>query len=156
MNKKIFVSIFLITSLLFISTLSFATTNNIMQDGVNGVRNIVGGAENVIDNAVNGTAGAIKNGTNNVENGLNTAVDDMTNNNDNMNTNNNNDDNNYMAGTTNNDNNNGNYTAARTATFMGMDGTTWTWFIIGIVGIAIIALVWAYSMQDTRREHNRH
>lgn len=157
MNKKIFISTLLIITLLLISSLSFATENTLLQDGVNGVRNFVGGAENVIEDTARGAAGAIKNGTNNVENGLNTAVDDMTNNNDNMNdNNNNNDDNNYMAGTTDNNNNNGNYTAARTATFMGMDGTTWTWFVIGIVGIAIIALVWAYSMQDTRREHNRH
>jgi len=37
-----------------------------------------------------------------------------------------------------------------------MNGNTWTWFIIGIVGIAIVALVWAYSMQENRTEHNRH
>jgi len=164
MNKKIFISTLLIAILLFISTLSLATDDNnntMLQDGVNGVRNIVGGAENVIENAVHGAAGAIKDGTQNLENGLNSAVDDMNNNNNNENNNNNNnntDNNNNdhnLANFTNNDNN-GNYTATRTATFMGMDGNTWTWFIIGIVGIAIIALVWAYSMQDTRREHNHH
>lgn len=160
MNKKIFISTLLIISLLLISSLSFAAENTLLQDGVNGIRNFVGGAENVIEDTARGAAGAIKNGANNVENSLNTAVDDITNNNDNMNddnnnnNNNNNDDNNYMVGITDNNNNNENYTAARTATFMGMDGNTWTWFIIGIVGIAIIALVWAYSMQETRTEHN--
>ena len=47
--------------------------------------------------------------------------------------------------------NNGNYNATRTATtantFMGMNSTAWTWLIIGIAAIAIIALVWYYSMQ---------
>ena len=31
--------------------------------------------------------------------------------------------------------------------FMGMNATTWTWLIIGIAAIAIIALVWYYSSQ---------
>lgn len=146
MNKKIFISTLLITSLLFISTLCFAADNNTTwQDGVNGVRNVVGGVENTVEDAAKGAAGAIKNGTNNVEGGLNSAVDN----------NNKNNNNNYIAGT--NNNNNGNYTATRTATFMGMNGNTWTWFIIGIVGIAIIALVWAYSVQGNKSsERNNH
>ena len=45
----------------------------------------------------------------------------------------------------------GNYTATRTnaegSTLMGMNATTWTWLIIGIAAIAIVALVWYYSMQ---------
>lgn len=156
MNKKIFISTLLIVSLLIASTSCFAADNNTTwQDGVNGVRNVVGGAENVIEDAAQGTAGAIKNGTNNIESGLNTAVDDMTNNNNNNNENNNDTDN-YMAGTIDNNNNNGNYTATRTATFMGMTGNTWTWFIIGIVGIAIIALVWAYSVQGNRTGDREH
>lgn len=157
MSKKLTISALLIITLLFVCSMSFAAENTLLQDGVNSVRNFVGGAENVVEDAAQGAAGAIKNGTNNIENGLNTAVDDM-NNNDNMNNDNNNNgnnDDNFMAGTTDN-NNNGNYTAARTATFMGMDGNTWTWLIIGIVGIAIIALVWAYSMQENRIERNRH
>jgi len=153
MSKKLFISTLIILTLLFISSLSFAAENTLLQDGVNGIRNMVGGAENVVEDAAQGLTGAVRNGTNSIENGLNTATDDMNNNN-NSNNDNNNDDN-YMVGTTDN-NNNGNYTATRTATFMGMNGNTWTWFIIGIVGIAIIALVWAYSMQDTKREQNRH
>ena len=46
---------------------------------------------------------------------------------------------------------NTNYTATRTAatdnTFMGMNATAWTWLILGIAAIAIIALVWYYSTQ---------
>ena len=51
----------------------------------------------------------------------------------------------------NNRTNNSNYTATRTATtnstFMGMSSTAWTWLIIGIAGIAIVALVWYYGSQ---------
>ena len=165
MNKKIFISTLLIAILLFISTLSLATDDNnntMLQDGVNGVRNIVGGAENVIENAVHGAAGAIKDGTQNLENGLNSAVDDMNNNNNNENNNNNNnntDNNNNdhnLANFTNNDNN-GNYTATRTATddatVMGMTSTAWTWIILGVAAIAIIAVVWYYSMQFTNNNN---
>ena len=53
-----------------------------------------------------------------------------------------------------------NYNATRTSTnptFMGMSGTAWTWLIIGIAAIAIIALVWYYSMQVTNNNHHdRH
>lgn len=155
MNKKIIISTLLISILLFVSTLSFAADNTMLQDGVNSVRNVVGGMENTVEDAAQGAAGAIKGGTAGIENGLNTAVDNMNGNNNNGDNNNNNDNNNnYIAGTTNNNDNNGNYTATRTATFMGMTGNTWTWFIIGLVGIAIIALVWAYSVQENRTERN--
>ena len=54
--------------------------------------------------------------------------------------------------------NNGDYTATRTsttqATFMGMNATAWTWLILGIAAIAIVALVWYYSMQ--LRDANSH
>ena len=48
---------------------------------------------------------------------------------------------------------NKNYTATRTSTgteantFMGMTATSWTWLIMGIAAIAIVALVWYYSSQ---------
>ena len=37
---------------------------------------------------------------------------------------------------------------------MGMTANAWTWLIIGIAAIAIIAVVWYYSMQFTNT--NRH
>ena len=54
---------------------------------------------------------------------------------------------------------NNTYTATRTstdgrATFMGMNGTAWTWLILGIAAIAIIAVVWYYSMQVTSENNN--
>ena len=58
--------------------------------------------------------------------------------------------------------NNGNsYSATRTstggaeATFMGMNSTVWTWLIIGIAAIAIVALVWYYSSQITNDSNNK-
>lgn len=159
MSKKLFISTLLIICLITISSLAFATNNddNMMQNGVNSIRNVVGGAENVLEDTVTGAGNAMKNGTNSIENGLNSAVDNMTEGNNNNNQNNDNNTNNYIAGATNNNNdNNGNYTATRTATFMGMNGTTWVWFIIGLVGIAIVALVWAYSSQGNRTSEHEH
>ena len=47
-------------------------------------------------------------------------------------------------------NNNNNYTVTRTSadnTMMGMNSTAWTWIIIGIAAIGIIAIVWYYTSQ---------
>ena len=45
------------------------------------------------------------------------------------------------------------YNAARTSTdtttVAGMSQTAWTWLILGVAAIAIIAVVWYYSMQFT-------
>ena len=48
---------------------------------------------------------------------------------------------------------NGAYNATRTSvdtqagTFMGMNSTAWTWLIMAIAAIAIVALVWYYGTQ---------
>ena len=82
-----------------------------------------------------------------MENAANNTTNTMANNGNNNNTHKDTN-NNTMHTTT---NNNGNYTATRTATnqatFMGMNATAWTWLILGIAAIAIVALVWYYSMQ---------
>ena len=59
-------------------------------------------------------------------------------------------------GTTNTDG----YTATRTTTgtrttFMGMTSTAWTWLIIGIAAIAIVALVWYYGNQVNHSRNDR-
>ena len=53
-----------------------------------------------------------------------------------------------------------NYSATRTSTtdttnntFWGMNATAWTWLIIGLAAIAIVALVWYYSMQITSSDY---
>ena len=84
-------------------------------------------ANDMLNNAVNDVRNVVGGAENTVEN---TAKDT----------------NNKMFTSTNNS-----YTATRTntegSTLMGMNATMWTWLIIGIATIAIVALVWYYSMQ---------
>lgn len=144
MYRKLLISIGILLAIVFSCTICFA--NNGLQDAADGVRNIVGGAENAIEGAAKDISNASKDATGDMENKANQLGNDVKNSaNDvangvaNATTN--------MVGRTNND-----YTATRTsaetgATFMGMNATAWTWLIIGIAAIAIIALVWYYSMQ---------
>lgn len=156
MYKKLLMCSAILIIAIFSFNVSFA--NNMLQDAANGVRNVVGGAENAVEGAVQGVSNATRNATSNLENGANNVSNDMMNNGNIDNTTGDNNNNNKresnmtsMAGTTNN------YTATRTATtdntFMGMNSTAWTWLILGIAGIAIVALVWYYSTQ-TRSSNN--
>lgn len=130
MYKKLLISLGVLIAMAFSFTFCFANDNNMLKDAADGVRNAVGGAENAVEDAAKGVSNASKNATGNLEKGTNNVGNAMTNNN--------------------NNNNNG-YTATRTSatgnTFMGMNSTAWTWLIMGIVGIAIVALVWFYGMQ---------
>lgn len=77
--------------------------------------------------------GATKDAADNINNGFNKA------------------ENATVAGITTNGNNNGSgYTATRTnatGSFLGMGEAAWTWLIIGIVTVAIVALVLFYGRQ---------
>ena len=67
--------------------------------------------------------------------------------------------NNIVSGTTTSNNRTGNYNATRTntnATWLGMDSTAWTWLIMGIVAVAIIALVWSYARQKNTSTHSNN
>lgn len=140
-KKLILSSCFLIASIIFTFSMSFANdTSNMLKDAANGVKNAVGGAENVVENAAGGASNTAKNMTNSIENGANSATNSMKN----------------STGTvkdTNNNTNNQGYMATRTSTdngvakFMGMTSTAWTWLIMGIATIAIVALVWYYGNQ---------
>lgn len=136
MYKKLLISTALLIIGIFSFTICFA--NNGLQDAANGVRNVVGGAENAVEGAAKDISNASKDATGKMEQGANNAGNAVMNNKDNNND--------ARTGTANND-----YTATRTAatdtTFMGMNATAWTWLIMGIVAIAIVALVWYYSMQ---------
>lgn len=145
MTKKIFLVATIITGLLFISSHTFA--NNDLQKAGNSVRNVVGGAENAVEGAVGSAAGAIKNGTNDIGNTGNNLVKDMKDGTDRTHT--------KTTGTTANRNTGTGYNARRTAaTFAGMTSTAWTWLILGIAAIAIIALVWYYSAQNSNSYKN--
>lgn len=132
MYKKLLIGIAILTIAIFSCSICFA--NNGLQNTAEDVRNVVGGAENTVENAVKDISNTSKNATGNLEKDFN-----------NMDTHN----------TTNTEETattDGNYTANRTSTtanstFMGMNATAWTWLIIGIAAIAIVALVWYYSMQ---------
>lgn len=140
MYRKLLISAIILLAIVFSFNICFA--NNGLQDAANGVRNVVGNAENAIEGAAKDISNASKNATNNIENGANNIGDDMKNTANTV-------ANNVSTGVARTTNDN--YTATRTATtnntFMGMNSTAWTWLILGIAAIAIIALVWYYSAQ---------
>lgn len=137
MKKKslLIVGLLIAVILMFATTFSFATDDhgamNGVNDAVNGVRNTIGGAENAVEGAVKDVTDTTKNATDNTTN----------------------------MGINRNDTQSTNYTANRTATtgtatnagtFLGMSSTMWTWLILAVAVVAIIALVWYYSNQLTR------
>ena len=144
MYKKLLISISAIVIAIFAFTTCFANNNGI-KDAANGVRDVVGGAENAVEDTARDISNTSKDLTNDVGNGMKNIGNTMKENGDNNNTKKDTN-NNTTVGMMDN-----NYTATRTATtgstFMGMNATAWTWLIIGIAAIAIVALVWYYSMQ---------
>ena len=119
MNKKILVSLSIILFTIFSFTICQAT-DDVMKGATNNIRNFVGGVEDTVENGARDISNTSKNMTSKTEN-------TMTRNNSNT-----------------------GYTATRTnATVMGMSQNAWTWLIMGIAAIAIIAVVWYYSMQFT-------
>lgn len=139
MYKKLLISLGILVAMILSFTFCFANDNNMLQNAANGVRNVVGGAENTVENAAKGVSNTSKEATNKIENGANNTKNTVTDN---------------KTATTNT------YTATRTATdgiastFMGMSSTAWTWLIIGIAAIAIVALVWYYAAQTRSSNYN--
>lgn len=135
MNKKFFLSLAIILFIIFSFSICLATDGKSgMGTAANDVRNFVGGVEDTVENAARDVSNTSKDVTGGAENIM---------------------DRNYasgMTGTT----RNSNYTAIRTSTDgVGMSQTAWTWLIIGVAAIAIIAVVWYYSMQvKTGRNNN--
>lgn len=142
MYKKLAIVFSILIVAIFSFTVCFA--NDMVNDAVEGVRNVVGGAENTVENAAKDVTNATKNATNTMENMAKNTMNRVKTEGDNDNTTK--DTNNEMLTSS-----NGNYNATRTnaegSTLMGMNATMWTWLIIGIAAIAIVALVWYYSMQ---------
>ena len=150
MHKKLFISFAILISLIFSFTICFANDGgNMVKDAADNVRNAVGGVENTVENAAKDVANTSKNVTGNMENDANNVGNNMENNNHNnqQNTSTNNlKSNDYNATITS--------TGTTSNTFMGMNATAWTWLIIGIVAIAIVALVWYYAMQTRSSDYN--
>ena len=142
MSRKILYTLTLFLLFAFTFTFCLATDQNPVQEATNSVKNVVGGAENSIENGVKDIGNMTKEGTNSIEKGMNNAGNEL------------------KSSTSKIENNQNSYVATRTstdgtATFMGMNATTWTWLIIGIAAIAIVALVWYYSSQITNNSNNR-
>lgn len=138
MNKKFFVSLAIALCTILAFTVCFANTNGDgLEKAANDVRNVVGGVENTVENAAMDISNTSKDVTGGIENNV---------------------DGNKNTTKTTNAVNDGKYTTSRVntgnATVMGMTSTAWTWLILGIAAIAIIAVVWYYSMQFT--SNNNH
>lgn len=142
MNKKYFVSLILAACVIFSFTFCLANDNGDgLHKATNDIRNFVGGVEDKVENGARDLSNASKDATGTFENSMNG--------NDNIRTNN------IQGSTSLTDNNNGRYSATRTSTdntVMGMSSTAWTWLIVGIAAIAIIAIIWYYSMRMTNND----
>ena len=97
-------------------------------DVINDVRNTAGTVEDKMENAVKDVSNTSKKATNTMENNIGSTF------------------------------NNGNYNTTRVSTdntVMGMTSKTWTWLIVGITAVAIMALIWYYTMQNSNiRNHH--
>lgn len=142
MKKKLFIAAILLSIFTF-AFIPNVFANTGMDNAVNGIRNFVGGAENVVEDAGKGVVDGVKDGVNAVGNGARDVVNGIDNgmNRDNRTT-----------GVT---MNNGGYTATRTSADTGATGLfgnvsndIWTWMVLAIVGIIIVALVMYYAKQN--------
>lgn len=139
MTKKIFAFVIALVLMFFTSSV-FATVEikDSMNKAGNTMQNVVNGAGTVIQNGASAISTGVKDVGNAVGNGTTRVGSGMTK---------------TATGTTNNG-----YTATRTGAtgkIMGMSANTWTWFILAIAALAIVALVWYYAMQD-KTEYNHH
>lgn len=136
MAKKIFLILSVVSALLICHSTVYA---EVAQDIQRGASNI----GNEIKNSWNKAGNSMQDAGNTVASGISNMGNDNKDNNNNP----------IM-----NDNNNNRYTAGRTSamgnggSFLGMSSTTFTWIILAIVGIAIVALVWYYGMQQSNKK----
>ena len=154
MYKKLLISFSLIIAIIFSCTICFANNMvndaaNMMQDAGNNIRNAVNNADNAVEDAARNISGASKDATENITQKANNIGNELMNTNNDQNARTDYNANNYNAtrvATTDTTNN---------ATFMGMNANVWTWLIIGVAAIAIIALIWYYMMQLRSSDNNR-
>ena len=162
MYRKVLLSAILIIAIIFSFTSCFANdmineAGNMMQDVGNNIRNAMNNAGNAVEDATRNISGATQDATENITQRANNIGNEL------MNTNNNerNDNAEYNADFDNNAGTNYNTTRVATtgttdnATFMGMDANMWTWLIVGVAAIAIIALIWYYTMQLRSSDNHR-
>ena len=159
MLKKIIFTILLLTiAFIFCINYTFAADDTGLKDAANNVRNMVGETENGIENAAKDISNTSKDVTSDIENKANNATSDIENKANNAtsdveNRMDNDSNKNPITGTTTNSNP-GDYSASRTSTatdrsILGINSTTWIWLIMAIVAIAIIAMVYYFSVRST-------
>ena len=148
MKKKLFITAIVLAIFTF-AFIPNAFANTGMDNAVNGIRNFVGGTENVMENAGKGVVNGVKDGVNAVGNGARDVANGIDNG---MNR-----DNRISDMTP----NNGGYTATRTSADTGATGlfanvsnNIWTWMVLAIVGIIIVALVMYYAKQNNITTYN--
>lgn len=137
MNRKFFVSLAILLFIIFSFSICLATDGSGIGTAANDVRNFVGGVEDTVENAAMDVSNASKGATGGTENMMNG---------------------NRTSGMSSSNMNSG-YSATRTNTdtTMGMSQNTWIWLVLGVAAIAIIAVVWYYSMQFTNTgRHGRN
>lgn len=151
-TKKIFAAILALTLIVLTSTVFAADeVQESMNKAGSNIKNVVEGAGNVVKDGAAAVGNGVKDLGDTVKNGVNgieTGAKDLTAGTENA-----------VGGMTRNMDGDTGYTATRTATggtFMGMNGTTWTWFILAIAALAIIGLVWYYAMQNSNEYSRDH
>lgn len=140
-RKFLLISTLLIVLLSITASMVFA--NNALNTIVNVAEDVTSAAGNVLTtgvDAVGNTVDNVANGTMRAGNNVATGITNMGNNN--------------RSG-----NGNTGYTATRTntnATWLGMDATMWTWLIMAILGVTIVAMIWFYAKQDNTEQSEQH
>ncbi len=153
MYRKLFAIISIIVITIFSFSVVLAADNSSMlQDAANGVRDAVGGAENAIEDGARDISNTSKDVTGSAENSTTDRTNGSNGTTSSTGTN---------SSVTSTNPNGDTYSATRTSaetgsTFMGMNATAWTWLIIGIAAIAIIALVWYYGTQLNNTNNDRN
>ena len=156
MQKKIFFSVTILAIITFFSISTSFANSNMVNDAVNttegGVNTVVNGVEdagqavgnfvgdvghaagNIVEDVVNGAGSLVEDGKNTLESGANATSNTL--------------------------NSATSYTAQRTSadngTFLGMNADAWSWIIVGVFGIAIVALVLFYGNQHSNAEDNNY
>lgn len=141
MKKKFLISTALLIAVFALSaSYSFATSNmvNTVENGAKNIASDVGGA---ISSGVGATKNTLENAGNMISNGAQNVTSGATG---------------TTARTTTNATNT--YTATKTSTanvkVAGMTATGWAWLIVGILGVAIVALVWFYGRQHETESYS--
>lgn len=138
MKKKFLISTVLLITVLVISTSYAFATNSMLDTLGNGVQNVASGVGTMVTRGIDATKNTVEGAGNMISNGVDDARDTMTGTNVNA----------SRTGTTGTTNN---YTATRAntgdVTVAGMNATAWAWLIVGILGVAIVGLVWFYGRQ---------